>query len=612
MIPFFQHALRAISDGLIALSCIPIPAALLVLIRRRGPFAFRWAYLLFGVFTLACGTICALALVAPWPLVPELESIVKAVTALATMATTALLLRLVAEAMAYWGPAQLTTEIEDGRRAEEQVRLLNAELEAKVRERTLQLAVEKAANAQRTELAAALDKTQAIIQKLDGTILYWSSGSEWLFGWSRAEAMGRKSHELLQTELPCPFEQIQAQLLERGSWRGEFKQRRRDGSSVWVASDWALHRNAEGEPVSVAKVNNDITELKHAGELLRKSEATVRSLFDNASQGILTADREGRIVDVNAMVQQLFEYSRAELIGVPVEVLLPERLRNRFLHHVAGYVRQSRSGPAEGQGRDLAGRRKDGSEFSIEVGLSCVAEDGSGPQTMAFISDTTERQRASREREALISILESALSEKTVLVKEVHHRVKNNLAVIAGLLAVQADAVADRQANIALEESQQRVLSMALIHEYLYATEHLDRVNFGEYLQQLANKLCISYAIKPDLVGVRVDTEDIELPVDRAIPCGLILNELLSNALKYGFPDGRRGQIGVNFARHESGGLSLSCQDDGVGIPENMDWQNPKSLGLRLVGILTKQIDGQLTLDRSGAGTRFELTFPAA
>src|SRR5580704_12780588 len=230
MIPFFPHALRAISDGLIALSCIPIPAVLLILIRRRGHFAFRWAYLLFGVFTLACGSVYVLALVAPWPPVYGFESIVKAVTALASMATTVLLLRLVPEPTAYGGSRQLGREIEERHHAEEQVRLLNAEREA--RELTLQLEAERAANASLAELAAALDKTQAIIQKLDGTVLYWSSGSEWLFGWSSAEAMGRKSQELLQTELPCPLEQIQAELLEHGSWRGEFKQRRRDGSSI--------------------------------------------------------------------------------------------------------------------------------------------------------------------------------------------------------------------------------------------------------------------------------------------------------------------------------------------------------------------------------------------
>jgi len=151
---------------------------------------------------------------------------------------------------------------------------------------------------------------------------------------------------------------------------------------------------------------------------------------------------------------------------------------------------------------------------------------------------------------------------------------------------------------------------MALIHEYLYATEHLNRVNFGKYVEQLSNELCMSYAIEPDRVHVVVEAEAIDLPVHRAIPCGLILNELVCNAMKYAFPNGRSGEIKVGFALLESSEFVLSCEDSGVGIPESFDWRNAKSLGLRIVRILAKQIDGALTLDRTGGLTRFELRFP--
>ena len=137
-------------------------------------------------------------------------------------------------------------------------------------------------------------------------------------------------------------------------------------------------------------------------------------------------------------------------------------------------------------------------------------------------------------------------------------------------------------------------------------------MNFGQYAQQLAYELSGTYAIGAGLVDVETEAEEIELSVHRAIPCGLILNELLSNALKYAFPDGRSGEIKVRFFRLESGELSLSCIDNGVGMPEGFDWENSPSLGLRIVRILTKQIDGKLTLDRGGGGTRFELRFPAA
>ncbi len=217
---------------------------------------------------------------------------------------------------------------------------------------------------------------------------------------------------------------------------------------------------------------------------------------------------------------------------------------------------------------------------------------------------------ANLERGRLIASLEAALSEKTVLLKEVHHRVKNNMAVIAALLGMQAKSLDNEQAQIALAESKQRVLSMASIHEHLYATEQLNQVNFGRYVRQLATDLFASYSIAADSVSFEVDAEEIELPVDRAIPCGLILNELISNALKYAFPAGRKGRISVLFHRLESGKLSLSVRDDGVGIPESFDWREPNSLGFKIISILTKQIDGKLTLDRD-AGTGFDLTFPA-
>ena len=138
----------------------------------------------------------------------------------------------------------------------------------------------------------------------------------------------------------------------------------------------------------------------------------------------------------------------------------------------------------------------------------------------------------------------------------------------------------------------------------------MDRVNLGRYVEQLSNELSVSYALASDAVTVRVDAEEIALSVNRAIPCGLILNELLSNALKYAFPKHRKGEISVRLARLGSDELSLSCRDNGIGIPESFDWQNPQSLGLWIVKVLTRQIDGRLTLDRSQGGTRFELRFP--
>src|SRR4051812_11131923 len=175
-------ALHAASDGLIALSYFLIPAVLIVVVRRRRDLAFRWIYVLFGVFILACGTTHVLSVVTLWHPVYRLDGLVKAITAFVSMATAFLLVRLVPEALAIPGPATLKHEIEERRRAEDQVTRLNAVLEQRVSERTRQL---ETANAQLAELAAMVDQTQTIIQDPDGTIVYWNRGTESLYGWSR-------------------------------------------------------------------------------------------------------------------------------------------------------------------------------------------------------------------------------------------------------------------------------------------------------------------------------------------------------------------------------------------------------------------------------------------
>ncbi len=460
----------------------------------------------------------------------------------------------------------------------------------------------------RREVAEALDKAHVIICKMDGTIFYWNSAAESIYGWTKEEAMGRKIDELLHAEFPQPYEEIRADLLKTGGWNGEIRQYRRDGSPLWAVSHWSLQYDAQGVPFSVIKMNNDITEWKSSAEALRISEGTVRSLFENASQGILVANAEGLIVDCNATMERLFGYTRAELIGASVEMLLPESYRAGQAGYRAEDGSTSDAGPAA-QGRELPALRKDRSVFSTEISLSRANGSQSGELTVAFVSDITARKQASQHREDLIAKLEAAVAEREVLIKEVHHRVKNNMAVIVGLLGMQARSMNDERLTRALEQSQQRVGSMALIHEFLYAGKDMNNVNFGEYLKQLASGVCASYAVGPDPVDVTIETEEIQLPVHRAIPCGLIVNELLSNAMKYAFVDGRKGHIQVGVARLKTGTLLLSCVDDGVGIPENFDWRNAPSTGLKIVQILTKQLNGELTLDRSQGGTRFELRF---
>ena len=340
------------------------------------------------------------------------------------------------------------------------------------------------------------------------------------------------------------------------------------------------------------------------GDVLQSTEAGARLLFENAAQGILSIDGLGCIRDANPSAVLMFGYTAEGLIGESVETLLPAGMRGRHRQLRTEYERR----PHDRDSMNLVGLRRDGSEFPAEIRLSHLAESG---VTVAFVSDITERRKAEVEREELITKLEGVVAEKTVLLQEINHRVKNNLAVIGALLGLQADELKDEQARTALNECQQRVLSMALIQECLYADERLDRVNFGVYARQLAEQISDALAGAHDRVTLNVESDAIDLPVTLAIPCGLILNELVSNAFKHGFPDGRKGAITLRFTHPVPGQHSLACRDDGVGISAGFDWQNAPSLGLRIVHILARQIGATFTLDRTGGGTCFELIFAA-
>ncbi|MBZ5604620.1 MAG: response regulator [Acidobacteriia bacterium] len=208
-----------------------------------------------------------------------------------------------------------------------------------------------------------------------------------------------------------------------------------------------------------------------------------------------------------------------------------------------------------------------------------------------------------RERDRIAA----SLAEKEVLLKEVHHRVKNNLQVIASLLRLQADSLPDPVPAAALRESQNRVESMALVHEQLYHTRDLREINLAEHVALLAQNLFHIYG-DPARLSYTVAVEATPLGVDQAIPASLILNELISNSLKHAFPDGRAGAVRIEGGR--SGGcISMAVSDNGAGIPAHVDLARSKSLGLEIVRILTRQLKGSFEVER-GNGTSFRIHFP--
>lgn len=217
------------------------------------------------------------------------------------------------------------------------------------------------------------------------------------------------------------------------------------------------------------------------------------------------------------------------------------------------------------------------------------------------VADVTLRKRAEEQ-------LRVSLQEKELLLKEVHHRVKNNLHIISSLLDLQSDYVTDENLLDLFADSQNRIQAMALIHEQLYQAKDFGRIDFSEYIHRLVSNLSFSWGNQMESVQTIIDAEAIPINLDTAIPCGLLINELVTNAFKHAFPNGRSGHVKIQLSRCPSQRFHLSIQDDGIGFPKEMDWQNSASLGLKLVQILAKQLKAEIQFDHS-QGTEVAFTF---
>lgn len=216
-----------------------------------------------------------------------------------------------------------------------------------------------------------------------------------------------------------------------------------------------------------------------------------------------------------------------------------------------------------------------------------------------------EVRLARRRAEEQIKI---SLQEKEVLLKEIHHRVKNNLQIISSLLNLQAEYLKDKQALEIFKNSQNRIESMALIHEKLYESEDLARINFADYVQDLVTSLFYAYAVNSDAITLKLNIENIFLGIDAAIPCGLIITELVLNSLKHAFPLGKCGEICVELRSFDRNKLALIVRDNGIGLPKSFDFKNTASLGLQLVDALTNQLESSIELNKND-GVEFKLVF---
>lgn len=354
-------------------------------------------------------------------------------------------------------------------------------------------------------------------------------------------------------------------------------------------------RDEAGDIIGSLSSGEDVTERRLADAELRK----LSRALDQSPSVVVITDPSGTIEYVNPRFTELTGYSADESIGNNPRLLKSgehpaELYRLLWTTILAG---------EEWRG-ELRNRRKNGELYWESSSISPIRDsEGAITHFVKVAEDITERKKADEQ-------IQASLQEKEVLLQEIHHRVKNNLQVISSLLDMQSLTLGDPVAVQALQDSRNRVRAMAFVHERLYQSEDLASVNAEDYVQSIARYLFGAHARKAAGIALNVQVDGVDLDLDTAIPCGLLINELVSNALKHAFPaEGEReGEIRVGLVAEGDGRLALSISDNGTGLPWDLDLKNSESLGLRLVDMLAQQLGGTVELDRS-AGTAFKITF---
>jgi PAS domain S-box-containing protein len=306
------------------------------------------------------------------------------------------------------------------------------------------------------------------------------------------------------------------------------------------------------------------------------------SCIEKAGTIILQFSAQGKILMVNETACRSLGYTRDELIALGDADIAPAITDEKRLEYL-------RNLDACGSMTvETVFLRKDGSTFPIE--FTVIKLDSNGKSYLVgFGRDVSERRKAEEQ-------IRGALAEKTVLLKEVHHRVKNNLQIICALLDLQSESIPDEQSRICFQYSRDRVRSMALVHEQLNRSRNFASIDFADYVESLAACLFDSYVVDPGRITLRVEAESVLLGIDVSIPCGLIISELVSNSLKHAFADGREGEVVIGLNSGTDGWISISVADTGVGFPPGTDVMNAPTLGLQIVSMLVKQVRGQIEL----------------
>jgi PAS domain S-box-containing protein len=393
-------------------------------------------------------------------------------------------------------------------------------------------------------------------------------------------------------------QEIQKRINGKGNYALEMRMKTKSGHWRWILTEGkVVEFDLDRNPVRMVGTHKDITERINMEKALTESEEKYRTLFNSNPDYTFLMGPDGEIKDVNEATTKIIGFSKEEILGntfADLGIKLKWDV-GPYMDKIASALQGKQVDPFETKIMDVNG------DFHwLNIFNSIIKKEGSISYILIIARDITLEKRISEE-------IKDSLREKEVLLQEIHHRVKNNMQIISSLMSLQTKYVYDEVSLDVLKESQNRVKSMALVHEKLYRSEDLTHINIYNYIKNLVLDLFFSYGVLRDQIIPIIDIEEIKLNIETAVPCGLIINELVSNVLKHAFPNENSGKMWLSLHLIDNQ-IELIVADNGLGLPADFNLDSSNSLGMQLVNSLVNQLDGSIEIERT-KGTEFKIKF---
>jgi len=437
-----------------------------------------------------------------------------------------------------------------------------------------------------------------------GEFVLWNETSHALFGLTSEQTLGKTDYDFFPKEQADFFRQKDKETFNKGSLE-EIEEEPIDSHSLGRR---LLHTlkvpifTEDGWPLYLLGISEDITEKKAAEQALKISDERLKLTLESTNDGIWDWNIETGDVYLSPRLERMLGFQPGEIeqqIDTLKSMVHPEdidEVKRQLDIHLQGHSQNYEA--------EYRIHSKSGAWVWILDRGKVVERDANNCPLRAVGTHTDITPRKQVEEQLRVS-----LKEQELLLKELHHRVKNNLQLVSSLLEMQLRYTTDDSVKSILLDSQSRIITMGMVPELLYQSSDVSAIAVKDYLNRLTEKLKNAYQSDSDNVTLVIDADPIILGVDKALPCGLIVNELITNALNHAFPANQSGTIWINLNMHDAISLSLCVKDDGVGLPDDVDENSDRSLGLRLVSVLVQQLEGRMCISRM-PGTRVDISFP--